>query len=336
MEESYPAHEIVVIGASAGGVEVLSELVAGLPGNLPAAVFVCLHVAASAESFLPRILSRAGAIPAVHASHGAPITSGTIYVAPPDHHVVIEPGVVTLSRGPRENRCRPSVDVLFRSAAIAYGPRVNGVVLSGYLDDGAAGLLAIERCGGLVVIQDPEDSRSGGMPRAALEVVEPDAIVTTATVGGVLAELVRRPATMTGPRPGVAQTRLEVDSSQDSPAAAREAIQVGQASGISCPECGGSLFGLKDGPLTRFRCHVGHAYSPASLLEAQSEETEKALWAALRALEERSALLLDMSRQMAVRGSPTATQYADRSAEFHQHAVLLRALLGEAGERRQA
>ena len=328
-EPELRGHDIVVIGASSGGIEAVSALVSSLPAELPAALFVCIHIQAGAESVLPRILSRVGPLPAVHAETGMPIERGRIYVAPPDHHLVVEPGVISLSRGPRENRARPSIDVMFRSAAIAYGPRTIGVVMSGYLDDGAAGLLTIKRCSGLAVVQDPGDARQASMPRAALDVVTADAIISGISGGATIAALVNTPPAVAARSTAQAQPRLEVGAAQDSPAAARGAIQIGTPTGIACPDCGGGLFSVKDGPLTRYRCHVGHAFNPGSLLEAQTEDTEKALWVALRALEERASLLLDMSLQMQQRGSRSAAQYAARSKELHAHAVRLRAMLSE-------
>lgn len=186
-------HDIVVMGASAGGIEALSRIASQLPSDLPAAVFLVLHVSAGTTSALPAILSRRGPLVAKHPSSGEPTERGTIYVAPPDHHLVLEPGGLLLSQGPRENRVRPAIDVLFRSAAAVYGPRVIGVVLTGYLDDGAAGLLAIKRRGGLVVVQDPDDAQCPGMPTAALAAVEADHVTRLDDAGRLIDRLVRTP-----------------------------------------------------------------------------------------------------------------------------------------------
>lgn len=186
-------HDVVVIGASAGGIEALTRIASQLPADLPAAVFVVLHMSAGSPSALPAILSRRGPLPARHPRSGDATESGNIYVAPPDHHMHVEPGVVLLGRGPRENRVRPAIDVLFRSAGIAYGPRVIGVVLTGYLDDGAAGLIAIKRHGGLAVVQDPADAQCPGMPKAALEAVEADHVTRLVNVAALIDRLVRTP-----------------------------------------------------------------------------------------------------------------------------------------------
>ncbi len=184
-----PGHDIIVIGASAGGVEALTNLVSLLPGELPASLFIVLHVPPHGSSVLPRILGRKSQLPVVHASHGEPILPGRVYVAPPDHHLLIRRGVIHLSRGPRENGHRPALDPLFRSAAVAYGPRVVGVVLSGSLDDGTAGLEAIKQRGGLAMVQDPNEALYPGMPRSAVETVAVDHVAPISELAVLLDHL---------------------------------------------------------------------------------------------------------------------------------------------------
>jgi two-component system chemotaxis response regulator CheB len=186
-----PERHVVVVGASAGGLECLVRIAGDLSPDLPASVFVVLHVSPGGPSALPAILSRSGRLPAEHARDGEAIEPGRIYVAPPDHHLLLEPGVMRLVQGPRENRVRPAIDVLFRSAAAVYGPRVIGVVMSGYLDDGATGLLAIKRQGGIAVVQDPDDAQAPAMPRAALALVEADHVVPLSEAGALIDHLVR-------------------------------------------------------------------------------------------------------------------------------------------------
>ena len=202
-----PDHDIVVVGASAGGVEALAGLAASLPTGLPAAVFVVLHVPSTGTSALPDILARKGPLPASHVKGGEPIEPGRIYIAPPDHHLLLRQGHMHLSRGPRENGHRPAVDPLFRSAAREYATRVVGVILSGALDDGTAGLLAIKSRGGVAVVQDPGDAIYPGMPGNALEVVKVDHVVPAGAMGEVLARLVTEPATQP---PAPAPADLEV------------------------------------------------------------------------------------------------------------------------------
>ncbi|HEV8164959.1 MAG TPA: chemotaxis protein CheB, partial [Actinomycetota bacterium] len=237
---------------------------------------------------LPDILTRHGPLPASHAKDGEPIEQRRIYVAPPDHHLLLRAGHVHLARGPRENGHRPAVDPLFRSAAWEYATRVAGVVLSGTLDDGTAGLLAIKSRGGVAIVQHPEEALYPGMPNNAIEHVEVDHVLPAAGIAGTLARLAREPV----PEPTdpvAAELKAEVELEGFS----MEAIgggNPGRPSGFSWPDCNGVLWEIQEGGLVRFRCRVGHAWSPESLLTQQSEALEAALWAALRSLEERAAL----------------------------------------------
>jgi two-component system, chemotaxis family, protein-glutamate methylesterase/glutaminase len=321
-----PDHDIVVVGASAGGVEALADLAASLPLDLPAAVFVVLHVPSTGTSALPGILSRQGPLPAAHVKDGEPIENGRIYVAPPDHHVLLRAGHVHLARGPRENGHRPAVDSLFRSAAREYGSRVVGVVLSGALDDGTAGLAAIKARGGLAVVQEPADALYPNMPESALEHVRVDDVQPAAAMGALLSRLAAEPAGEGAP---AAPTAMEVEVEVE--AFSLEAIEgehPGRPSGFSCPDCNGVLWEIQDGELQRFRCRVGHAWSPESLLTQQSEGLEAALWIALRSLEERAALARRLAEAARRRGHTiTASHFEEQAAEAQQAARLIRDLL---------
>jgi len=321
-----PDHGIVVVGASAGGVEALADLATSLPDDLPAAVFVVLHLPATGTSALPEILRRHGPLPAAHVRDGEPIQSGRVYVAPPDHHVVLRTGHVHLSRGPRENGHRPAIDPLFRSAAREYGTRVIGVVLSGTLDDGTAGLLAIKSRGGVAVVQDPEDALYTGMPGNALEHVQVDHVASAASMGKLLASLI---ANLAEPPPAPALSDMQVEVEMEGfSLEAFEGTHPGRPSGFSCPDCNGVLWQIQDGGLERYRCRVGHAWSPESLLTQQSEALEAALWVALRSLEERAALARRLAEPARRRGySITATRFEEQAAEAQQAARLLRDLL---------
>jgi len=241
-----PEHDIIVIGASAGGVEALKALIAGLPANLPAALFVVLHIPAQSPSLLPEILSRAGRLAATHAADGAPIRRGQIYVAPPDQHLLVERGRLRVVRGPRENRYRPAVDPLFRTAALAYGPRVVGVILTGALDDGTAGLLAIKQRGGVAVVQDPAEALYSGMPRSALEHVAVDYCMPLAEIAPLLARLIGEPTQEEGMYPMPEELEQEVRLAEIDIAALTDDEHPGTPSAFSCPECGGVL--IKDSP----------------------------------------------------------------------------------------
>jgi two-component system chemotaxis response regulator CheB len=321
-----PDHGIVVVGASAGGVEALADLAASLPGDLPAAVFVVLHLPATGTSALPEILSRHGPLPAGHVRDGEPIQPGQIYVAPPDRHVLLRTGHVHLSRGPRENGHRPAVDPLFRSAAREYATRVIGVVLSGALDDGTAGLLAIKSRGGIAVVQDPADALYPSMPGNALQHVEVDHVLPAAAMGELLARLIADSAEAPAD-PAPTGMRVEVEMEGFS-LEAFEGSHPGRPSGFSCPDCNGVLWQIQDGGLERYRCRVGHAWSPESLLTQQSEALEAALWIALRSLEERAALARRLAEPARRRGHRiTAGRFEEQAAEAQQAARLVRDLL---------
>ncbi len=300
-------HDIVVIGASAGGVEALVALVRALPADLQAAVFVVLHIPPQSSSMLPVILDRSGPLPAQHAQDGLPIECGQIYVAPPDHHLIVERDRVRVVRGPRENRHRPAVDVLFRSAAWEYGPHVVGVVLTGTLDDGTAGLLAIKQRGGTAIVQHPDDALYPSMPRSALAHVDVDYSVPLREIGPLLATLVQQSIAQEVPAQGEIMEQ-EVNIAKQNGGAARIDPVVGQPSAFSCPECGGVLHEIHDGEFARFRCRVGHAFTAETMLAEQSEALEMALWTALNTLEESISLNKRMAQQAQERGQTWLAQ----------------------------
>lgn len=320
-------HDIIVIGASAGGIETLKDIVHDLPADLPAAVFIVVHLAPGSTSVLPAILSRYGPLPAVHPEDRQPIKHGLIYVAPPDLHLLVKPGHVRLGRGPRENRCRPAVDTLFRTAAAAYAGRVIGVVLSGGLDDGTAGLIAIKSRGGLAIVQDPDTALFPGMPSSAVRNASPDHVLPASAIAPLLAQLARTPAP---PTPDTFPPTMEVES--DIAELKMHAVinpnPPGEPAAFGCPECGGTLYELKEGNLIRYRCRVGHAYSPDTLLAEQSESIEAALWTALRALEESAALCRDVAARGQKSGRNELTQRFERRArETDAHAERVRTFL---------
>jgi two-component system chemotaxis response regulator CheB len=317
-------HDIVVLGASAGGVEALGGLVGELPEDLPAAVFVVLHVAAEHKSVLPRILSSAGRLPAKHARDNEPIVPGRIYVARPDHHLTLADGHVRVVRGPRENGHRPAVDALFRTAAYHFGPRTIGVILSGALDDGTAGLLAIKQQGGMTMVQDPNDALVEQMPRSALENVHVDHVLPAAEIGRLLPSLVAAPVGVSPDRTELleAEAELLMHGTSGGP------LQVGHPSRIACPACGGVLNEVHDGGMIRYRCQIGHAYAPESLYGEQRIALETALWAALRALEEQAALGWRLSlRARELRQLKSAARYEERAEAAQEQARTLRQVL---------
>jgi len=324
---SAPRH-IIVIGASAGGVEALTRLVRDLAPDMGAALFVTLHFPPDSTSALARILNRAGKLSAAHAADGQQIEEGKIYLARPDHHLLIFRDHVRLYRGPRENGNRPAVDPMFRSAAIAYGPRVIGVVLSGNLDDGTSGLLAIKRRGGTAVVQDPEDAMFPAMPQSAIEHVAVDHVVKLDQLAELLNELAKRPparediVASDDARKEIEFAELDLGRIEDA------ADHPGVLAPFGCPDCGGTLWELREGDLVRFRCRVGHAWTSEALLASQSETLDAALWTALRALEENAALSQQLSSRARRRGNDRlADRFADNAELAMRRAGTIRDVL---------
>jgi two-component system chemotaxis response regulator CheB len=318
--------DIVVIGASAGGIEALGALVRELPPDLEAAVFVVLHVAAEHKSVLPRILSSAGRLQAKHARNGEAILRSRIFVARPDHHLLLQDSHVRVIRGPRENGHRPAVDPLFRTAAHTFGPRVIGVVLSGALDDGTAGLSSVKSQGGLALVQDPEDALVDAMPRSALENVDVDHVLSAREVGRLLPQLVAEEVTEA---PRSRSSVLEVESTLQLHGGAPQGVhKIGEPSSLACPDCGGVLNEVYEDELLRFRCRVGHAFAPESLYRQQNTQLEGALWSALRALEEQAALARRMAaRARGLRQTKSAVRYDERAESAESEARTVREAL---------
>jgi two-component system chemotaxis response regulator CheB len=327
---------LVVIGASAGGVEALRTLVADLPADLPACVLVVLHVPSTGISALPTILDRAGPLPARHAVDGDPLRHGEILVAPPDHHVVVLEDAVALSRGPRENGHRPAVDVLFRSAARFHDGEVIAVVLSGALDDGAAGMVAVRQRGGVGVVQDFDDALYDSMPRAAHRAGAVEHVAPAKEMSALIGALLRTLERGEGPAPGPLM-EMEAALADMDAAAMHHHDRPGDPSGFACPDCHGSLFQITEGDLTRYRCRVGHAWSPHSLIAQQSLALEGALWMALRGLEEKAALSRDLGARAERAGHElSARRFLDTAEDTLRSAELVRRLIEEIGEHNDA
>ena len=328
-----PTRDITVIGASAGGLPALREIFRALPADYPAAIFVVMHLAPESPPVLHQILDRAGPIPVRLARHGDPIRRGQALVAPPDHHLVLERDAVLVSHGPRENRHRPSIDVLFRSAAVAFASRVCGVVLSGMLDDGSAGLWAIKRRDGLAVVQDPADAEYPDMPRNAIETVQVDHVLPLREIPGRLVAVAGEPVVASIDAVPRAMAQEVLMASEDK-VDMEQLDQLGRRVPFTCPECGGALWELHDGGLQRFRCHVGHAYSIQTLATEQTSRVEAALWAALRSLEEHERLARRMASDAGRRGNlRSASAYGENADASAGHATVLRGILAHGAER---
>ncbi|WP_045053601.1 chemotaxis protein CheB [Aliterella atlantica] len=331
-----PRHDIIVVGASAGGVELLCQLVSDLPQDIPASICIVLHVPAQSTSVLPGILNRAIAkkhktattrLWASHPQGTEALERGKIYVAPPDRHLLIKDGSVHVAMGPKENSHRPAIDTLFRSAARAYGQRVVGVVLSGLLDDGTAGLAAIKQRGGVAIAQDPEEALYSGMPQSAIDNVDVDRILPIAGIVDFLSELAYLPVSELA-APVSQQMQIETDIMDMDIAAIENNDRPGNPSGYACPECRGVLWEIREGKITRFRCRTGHSFSINSLLAEQSQALEVALWSALRALEEKAALTQRMSEQAIARNQAlSAKRFSEQAQEAYNGAALVRDLL---------
>jgi two-component system chemotaxis response regulator CheB len=320
-----PTKDIVVVGASVGGLEALRTIAGELPKDFPASVFVVLHTAPEAPGVLADILDRAGPLPTAYAVEGDRILPGRIYVAPPDRHLVIEPNRVRLTRGPKENRFRPAVDPLFRSAAQVYGPRVIGVILTGYLDDGTAGLWAVKQLGGTTVVQDPHDALAPSMPASALNQVRVDHCLPVAEIAPLLARLTAAPLEEEGEYEVPEELDIEVKIAKENTALDVGVLKLGEPSNYACPECHGVLLQLKEEKRIRFRCHTGHAYSVDSLLAEITEGVEDSLWNAIRSVEESVLLLRHMAEHLGggENGHPTA-EFLARAQQAQRRADLVR------------
>jgi two-component system chemotaxis response regulator CheB len=320
--------DIVVIGASAGGLYALKDLVMALPADFPASIFIVLHVSANEPSYLPEILSHAGKLPVSHPSHGEPIQQGHIYVAPPDHHLLVEQSQVLVMRGPKENGFRPSIDALFRSAAYSYGPRVIGVVLTGMLDDGTSGMWSIKRLGGVSVIQEPQEAPYPSMPESVRQHVAVDYSVPIDQLAFLLGELVQEKV---GERPSLSEQEenrmaKEVKLTQEDTAQEMDIFNLGELSTLTCPECHGTLVSLQEGTLTRYRCHTGHGFTPKSLLSGVNQTVEDSLWISIRALEE-TVMLLEQAAKGLEEASTSAADYGNKISQAQEQLALLRPMV---------
>ena len=318
-----PNHDIIAIGGSTGSLDVLRRVFADLPADLPACLFVVRHIATEGTDLLAAILDEAGPLDVRMATDGAPIIPGMAYVAPPGRHLMLESGAVRLGRGPRENMARPAVDPLFRSAALNYGSRVIGVVLTGLLDDGAAGLAAVKRSGGIAIVQDPADSEADDMPRHALTSCDVDYRFPVAKMGQGLARIALEPAP-----PSVPASRdlaLEVEIAAGRPSTTDVIERIATPVALSCPACSGVLSEIGDHSRLRFRCQIGHAYSADTLDKAHESAVIEALGVALRIIEERHTLMRKMAADAERHGRGLSSRmFNERAAEYRRQADIIR------------
>jgi two-component system chemotaxis response regulator CheB len=323
-----PPRRLVVIGASAGGIEALRTLIAALPADFPAAVAVVLHMAPASPGVLSDVLARAGTLPVTTPATGTAIRSGYVYVAPPDYHLLIEPGRLRLTKGPRENRFRPAIDPLFRSAAQVYGPAAIGVVLTGSLDDGTAGLWMIKQLGGVAVAQDPAEAMFPSMPDSAIRHVNVDYVAPLSEIAPLLVRLTTEAVSEAATGPGTGPTEVEVQIANEEDPLKAGVEQIAEPSTFSCPECNGVLLQLKVAGRIRFRCHTGHAYSAESLLAEIGESIARAAWTTLRLMQEGDMLMRQMADHVEASHSRAgADVLRTRADEISRKAAVLRELV---------
>ncbi|UQN10757.1 chemotaxis protein CheB [Deinococcus sp. QL22] len=323
---------LVVIGGSAGALSGLLQLVAGLPAHFPAAVLVVVHLPPDQPSVLSELLHQAGPLPAKPAEDGEELQGGHIYVAPPNHHLLTHHSTLKLSRGPRENRSRPSIDVLFRSAAYSHGPRVAGVVLSGMQDDGTSGLWAVKQCGGTAIVQRPEEAEYPEMPLSALRQIEVDEILSVQEIAAWLSSWgdSLNASEKKDSMNEVERHRLSVELSIAKEDAGLESgiLNHGPISPFTCPDCHGVMVQIKEGQLTRFRCHTGHAFTSGSLISGVRQMVEDSLWSAVRAMDEQVMLLEHLGKQLGETGQEEAAQrvQAERQQALQHRQVVRRVI----------
>ncbi len=315
---------IVAIGASAGGIQAVLSILNALPEDFPAPILIVIHTSADSPGLLPAILQRRSRLHVMGAHEGLPLHPGTAYVACPGKHMLVRNGHLHITAGPFENRNRPAIDPTFRSVALEFGRGAIGVILTGYLDDGTAGLATIKRHGGKAVVQHPEDAEVPNMPQSALNNVSVDAVVPLAGIPEILLAYVQQEIAPQAPVP------------QENPAIPSALLQEdimskhqGSPSVFTCPDCHGTLWEVQDGKMLRFECRVGHAYSQDSMVEDQNDSTERALWAALRSLEESAQLSRRLLKRSEEMGQHLAVErYENRARTAEAHIAVFRRILG--------
>ena len=293
-------HDIIVMGASAGGLKALSAVLSELPADLGAAIFVVQHLAPDKKSILPKLLGDVSDLPVSSPADDEIFQTGHVYVAAPDYHLLLNGDRVRVLRGPQENRFRPSIDALFRSAARSCGSRVIGMVLTGYLDDGTVGLQTIKKRGGITVVQDPEEAEYPSMPRIALRYVKADHIVPIADAGALLIRLVAEPPAAQEDFPTTPAIEIESNIAEqvmNTKEFLENVEQIGERTTYTCPDCNGAIWQIGDEEPLKLRCHVGHSFTGEVFAEEQSQNIESALWTAIRIMEEK----VTFSRQLAER-----------------------------------
>lgn len=317
--------KIIVIGASAGGFEALKTITRSLPPGFATPVFIVWHMSPDVQGILPTVLNRSKTIHAAHGINNEEIKANRIYVAPPDHHMLIEDGILLITHGPKENRFRPAVDPLFRSAAYAYGNRVIGVILSGALDDGTAGLWAVKQYGGVAIVQDPRDAEVTSMPENAIRQVKVDHVVPATEIADLLVHLSGQPVIENNTIMKDEQTKKEIDIAAEKGGMEKGILKFAELTPYSCPECHGVLSRLRNDAIVRYRCHTGHAYSADALITAITEKIEDSLYGAMRGIDESVMLLNHIGDHYAEANEPQlAALYFKKAKEAEERAKIIR------------
>lgn len=328
-DETKPLQRIIVIGASTGGFEAIKKIVRDLPEYFETPIFIVWHMSSDIVGIMPQVLNRENKIYAAHAYDKEPIHARRIYVAPPDHHLLIEDGIVRVTHGPKENRFRPAVDPLFRSAASSYGAAVIGVILSGALDDGTAGLWTVKNYGGIAVVQDPLDAEVSSMPENAMREVKVDYCVPISDMADLLVSLSTEPINHTKVMKDE-QTRKEIDIAGGGNGMEEGELKFDELTPYTCPECHGVLSRLHNDKIVRYRCHTGHAYTADALMVSISEKIEDSLYSAIRGIDESVMLMNHIGDHYAEINQPKlAAVYFEKAKEADERFNLVRKAVKE-------
>ncbi|HEX8575934.1 MAG TPA: chemotaxis protein CheB [Flavobacterium sp.] len=318
---------IIVIGASAGGIAAINKVVAGLSGQKEIVVLVVLHVSRkSNSSIIAAGFQKHTSLICEVATNGMPIVEGHLYLAPPDHQFMVKDGFIKINQGPHENKYRPSIDILFRSVAVNYGHRVIGVILTGLLEDGTSGMHAIKRSGGICIVQEPSEAEYADMPRSVLNKIEVDYQATMKDIPVIIKEILKQPLPPEQPIP--AELQIEADITEKMMSSINQLKKIADRSDFVCPDCGGGLWHVKNDPVHRYRCHTGHVYTEKLLSDIQDENIEESVWVSIRMLEEKRNLLLLMATREDQSGdTQLAMAYQKRINEVSTHINRLKSFL---------
>lgn len=324
--ESTEVRNIITVGASAGGLEAVTRLIKNFNTDMDAAIFIVIHLSTASKSdVIAKIIQQFTTFKCMVPVDQQEIENKTIYLAPSNHHLLLEKGIMRITKGATENHYRPSIDVLFRSAASSYTACVTGIILTGLLDDGTSGMHAIKRCGGRCIVQDPEEAAFSDMPNSILQNVTVDFSVPIAKMGAILSDLFSRSVCREQEVP--AAIKLEADIARRLTTSMEDLVQLGEFTPFTCPDCGGAMIKVNDDPQSRYKCYTGHTFTAKFLEIEQLRRIEESLWVSIRLMEERKNLMLNMNSASNLKSSPTIEQKDERITVMQLHIDNLRAML---------